>query len=127
MEHSQDEILHVEAQLRQAMLTSDVQALNLLLHDDLLFTSHLGMLLRKQDDLDAHASGVVKMTEIELIEPIVRFAGETAIVAVKVRLKGFSQDTPFSGEFRYTRVWSFQQERWQILVGHCSEIVQAHE
>lgn len=49
-----DQIKRSEAELQQAMLDSNVKALDRLLDDDLTFTNHLGMVLGKQDDLTAH-------------------------------------------------------------------------
>jgi len=126
MEHSFDEIFHVEAQLQQAFLKNDIQAFDQLLHDDLVFTNQAGIVLKKQEDLDAHASGMLQVIEYELLDPLVRLYGETAIVVVKVRLGGTYQETAFSGEFRYTRIWLFQKDRWQMIAGHCSEIVESN-
>ncbi|WP_126629194.1 nuclear transport factor 2 family protein [Dictyobacter alpinus] len=36
MQHSLEEIVHAEAQLQQAMVNNDVQALERLIHDDLV-------------------------------------------------------------------------------------------
>ncbi len=48
------QILEAEEQLRQAMLASDVNALDDLLSPELIFTNHLGQVMGKQDDLAAH-------------------------------------------------------------------------
>lgn len=53
-----DEILRAEASLRQAMLESDVEALDRLVHDRLLFAGPDGAVYRKEDDLRVHRSKV---------------------------------------------------------------------
>lgn len=123
MDHSVDEILQVETQLQQAMLQGDAQALSRLLHDDLVFTSQSGIVSGKHEDLQNYASGTLNLTTCEFIEPLVRLYGETAIVFVKVHLRGKAHKTPFAGKLQYTRVWLFQEGTWQVITGHCSEIV----
>ena len=112
MEHSLEEIVQSEEQLQHAMLTNDVLALERLLHDELLFTDFTGALIGKHDDIAAHASDTIHLTELEFVEaPVMRVYGETAIVVVKAHLKGTFQGTPFAGFYRYLRVWLFQDER----------------
>jgi ketosteroid isomerase-like protein len=122
VEHSVDEILQVEAQLQQAMLQGDAQALNRLLHTDLVSTSQSGIVAGKQEDLQNYASGTLNLTTCEFIDPLVQLYGETAIVFVKVHLRGKAQKTPFAGKFQYTRVWLFQEGAWQVVASHCSEM-----
>ena len=123
MNHSLEEILHVEQQLQQAMLNNDVQALEQLLHDDLVFTFYTGAIVGKQEDLASHASHTLQLTELAFVEPpVTRFYGETAIVVVKAHLKGTFQGTPIDSFYRYLRVWLFQEGRWQIVAGNVSVI-----
>lgn len=122
MSHTTNEILQAEEQLRQALLTDDIQALEQLLHDDLVFTDQTGIVVGKQEDLNAHASGALKMTEYEILETIVRLYGEMAISVVKEHLAVLVQGTPVSGEYRYTRIWLFDQNRWQIVGGQFGPI-----
>ena len=123
MNHSLEEILHVERQLQQAMIRNDVQVLERLLHDELVFTEFTGTVIGKHDDIEGHASGAIHLTELEFVEaPVTRFYGETAVVAVKAHVKGTFQGTPFAGFYRYLRVWLFQEERWQIVAGNVSVV-----
>jgi hypothetical protein len=62
MDHSLEEIVHVEGQLQQAMLKNDVQALEQLLHDDLLFAFYTGTFVGKEEDLASHASHALQLT-----------------------------------------------------------------
>jgi ketosteroid isomerase-like protein len=121
--HSIEEIQHVEQQLQQAMLQSDVQALDQLLHDDLVFNFYTGTIAGKQEDLASHASHTTQFTEITFAEPpVIRLYGETAIVSVKTHLTLTFHGTPFAGFYRYLRVWHYQEERWQIVAGSISVV-----
>jgi ketosteroid isomerase-like protein len=121
--HSLEEILHVERQLQQAMVKNDVQALEQLLYDELLFTDFTGTVVGKRDDIESHASGAISLTALDFVEaPVTRLYGETAVVAVKAHVKGTFQGTPFAGFYRYLRVWIFQEDRWQIVAGNVSVV-----
>jgi len=118
MSHSLDEIRDVELQLQQAMVKNDVQALERLIHDDLVFIDVEGNVQGKRDDIDSHASGAMVQTAVEFVEePVMQLHGETAVVAVKAHVKVQLQGNPVEALCRYLRVWLFQDERWQILSG----------
>ena len=118
MSHSLDEIRDVELQLQQAMVKNDVQALERLIHDDLVFIDVEGNVQGKRDDIDSHASGAMVQTAVEFVEePVMQLHGETAVVAVKAYVKVQLQGNPVEALCRYLRVWLFQDERWQILSG----------
>lgn len=108
----------LEEKLRQAMLASNVSALDELIADDLIFTLPNGLVINKQTDLEAHRSGVQKFIGLEISDRQVKDYGNFAIITVKTEI--VSQ--VFSGTFRFTRVWAKQQERWQIVAGHVSQI-----
>jgi ketosteroid isomerase-like protein len=122
----QVQIVEVEDQLRAAMLSADVPALNELLAPDLIFTNHLGQLLGKSDDLAAYRSGVLKIAGLEPSEQHVRVLGEVAVVSVRMQVSGTYEGSPANGDFRFTRVWArSQQERWQIVAAHSVLIAQS--
>ncbi len=112
----------LEEKLRQAMLDSDVEALDELIADDLVFTMHTGLVISKQDDLEAHRTGIQKFTKIELDEQQVLHYGNCAVVAVKVGLAGKFNGQDYSETYRFTRVWVKRHNRWQIAAGHVSQI-----
>jgi len=107
------------------MLSADIAALNELLAPDLIFTNHLGQLLRKDDDLAAYRSGVLKIVSLEPSEQHVRALGDVAVVSVRIRLTGTYEGAPANGDFRFTRVWArSQQETWQLVATHAGLIAQ---
>lgn len=57
-------ISKIENQLLQAMLEHDVNALDGLLHDDLLFITPDGQTITKAMDLDAHRKGLMIIEKI---------------------------------------------------------------
>jgi ketosteroid isomerase-like protein len=115
-------IERLEADLRHAMLTGDVAAIDALLADDLIFTDQKGMTLSKAADLEAHRSGVLKLTSIESSDQRIRLMTNAAIVVVRSDLAGRYAGQLFNGSFVYTRVWLVSGDRGQVVVGHCCAI-----
>jgi ketosteroid isomerase-like protein len=113
----------LEDKLQQAMLTSDVAILDELIADDLVFTMHTGVMIDKQTDLEAHQQGIVRFQKVEISDRQIQSYGDCVVVTLQAELAGITQEQPFSGSFRFTRVWLQRNDRWQILAGHVCEIV----
>lgn len=115
----------LEEKLRQAMLNSDVLALDELIADDLVFTMHTGLVINKQDDLEAHRTGIQKFTKVDTANQQIHHYGDCAVVTVKADLAGMFNGQAYSETYRFTRVWVKQQNRWQIAAGHVSQVSDA--
>lgn len=106
------------------MLTSDVEALDRLLADDLIFTNHLGQPMSKQQDLEGHRSGSVAIESVELSEQSIRALGDTAIVTVAAHIVGQFDGNLFEETLRFTPVWqAVSPGQWQVSVAHASRVV----
>ena len=104
--HAAAPIVEVEERLRQAMLTSDVAELDALIAPELLFTSYLGQLITKQQDLEIHRSRVLKLTELIPSDPHIQLHDRFAVVSVQMHLVGSYDGTPIDQHIRITRVWA---------------------
>jgi len=113
-----------ELRLMQAMMQSDDQVLNELLATELTFTNHLGQLMTKQDDIEAHKCGAIKISSIVPSNQHIKIIGDVAIVTVKVRISGIFSGIQSKGDFRFTRVWQQKEsEDWQLIVAHSTLVV----
>lgn len=117
---SLEQIQRAEQQLIKAQLTSDADVLATLLADDLIFTGPDGRLYAKADDLEAHRSGMMRLTHSVPHKPVIKLLPPVVIVSVLVDLRGFIADQPIDGSYRYTRVWTNQTGHWQVIAGHCT-------
>lgn len=116
------EILAREAELRQAQLDSDVEALDGILDDSLVFTNLDGSLASKADDLSLHRSGRMRITRMEPMERHILHLGQTAIVNVKMDTAAIIEGAPIQMALRYTRVWHKGDGGWRLVAGHMSMV-----
>lgn len=116
------QIQQAEQQLIKAQLVSDANVLAELLADDLIYTGPDGQLYYKADDLEAHRSGTMRLTHSFPHEPIIKLLPQVAIVSVVVDLRGFIGEQSIDGSYRYTRVWANQNDNWQVIAAHCTQV-----
>ncbi len=117
------QIVELEERLRLAMLRSDTDVLNELIAPELIFTNHLGQLIRKQADLDFHQSGVLQLKEFFPSEQQIQLNQGFAIVSVSMHLLGTYESKPIDFNIRYTRIWAASASgAMQIVAGHASAI-----
>ncbi len=115
-------IQQAEQTLYRAQLASDVDTLDTLLADELLFVGPDGNLYNKAMDLETHRSGKMHLTTLEAHEPVIQILPQLVIVSVIVDLQGIATGQPIGGRFRYMRVWTLQQGIWRIIAGSCTQV-----
>lgn len=111
------EIRQLEEALRIAMLTSDVEALDALIADALIFVGPSGEVFGKQDDLALHRSGRQKLSMAEWQSVEIALHDQTAVALTTAELTGTFDGADFSGRFRYCRFWGKTAGVWQVLGG----------
>lgn len=116
------EIRNHEELLLQAIKSNNIEVLDQLLHDDLLFLNPAGEVITKSMDLANYGSGQVVIDAIESYEQSVRLVDNTAIVAVKIKLKGKYMEYVLDETFQYLRIWIDHGGRWQIIGGSCAKL-----
>lgn len=117
-------IAGLESRLIEAMKTSNVDELNVLLADTLIFTNHNGHLVTKADDLQTHRSGELEIYSIETSAQIIEVLDDTtAVVSVVKELSSSYAGHIAVGVFRFTRVWHNKGAQWQVVAAHSSQII----
>jgi hypothetical protein len=111
------DIITHENKLYGAILSGDLGMLDKLLHDDLVFVIPGGEVITKEADLNTYRDGRLAIEglvpEIEHISVI----DDTAVVVVKIGLKGKFDNTPFEGRYRYVRVWKQSGSGIKVIAG----------
>jgi uncharacterized damage-inducible protein DinB/ketosteroid isomerase-like protein len=122
IDHPDPEIVALEIALRRAQLDADVDALERLLADDLLFTGPDGQLVTKAQDLTAHTSGAVRFRRHDVEELRVRrIADGVALCALRTHLTVEVAGFPVDGRYHYSRMWVRAHDAsWRVAGGHVS-------
>lgn len=111
------EIMEHERKLVLAMKTCDVDLLDSLLHDDLLFNGPTVQTATKAMDLANYRSGGIRLRTVESSDPMVSLIGDDAVVAITVRIEGDYMGQHIDGRVRYLRVWKSVEEGWKVIGG----------
>ena len=116
------DILTLENQLREAMLASDVNALDRLIDDSLIFINPDGERLTKRQDLELHQTGELNFDKLQLDDFAVEYHGPIAVVAVRAHVGAHYRGNAVKGCYRFTRVWSLENGVCKVVAAHSSPI-----
>jgi len=111
------EIEEVEQRLLEAMKHCNVDALNELLHKDLLFIIPTGQTVNKEVDIQNLKSGNLKIDQISSSEQDISIIDDNAVVSVIIDLKGLFLEQPIYGKFKYIRTWKKIDNQWFVIGG----------
>lgn len=117
-----DLIVNAEIELLTAIKYADVEVLEKLLHDDLLFNLPDGQTITKEFDLNSYRSGKMKVDSLEASDQIINIIDNAAVVTVSVSLKGTYENNPINGVFKYIRVWKQFDEHLKVIAGSCVQL-----
>ncbi len=118
-QHSESQIIEMEERLRQAMLKSDVAELDALIAPELIFTSYMGHLVTKQEDLEIYRSGILDFRELTPSDRQIQLHAGFSVVSVKIHIIGSYAGEEVDQSFRFTRVWAVSSVgTLQIVAGH---------
>lgn len=109
--------MEAEYALQRAQLANDANALERLLHDHLRFVGPDGEVFDKAADLAAYESGLVTFKESNPIEIEAHVFGTTGLSILLLELEVLTNGETVIGEYRYTRTWLYEDDRWQIIGG----------
>ncbi|KML57558.1 cytochrome P450 [Burkholderia cepacia] len=112
-----------EAALRTAMLANDVDALDALLDDALVFTVPTGQIISKEDDLSAHRAKLLRLDQLDFHATRACAIDEMILTTTKATLAGRFDGTAFDGTFAYTRLWRRSGAGWRVVAGHASQVM----
>jgi len=115
-----EEVLEAEEALKSAMESSDLDLLDRLIDDALIFTTHYGEVISKVDDLNIHRSGDLVFEQIDLQDRQVLIREGAAVVSVTAMIKARFCGDRADGNFKFTRVWSKSDGALRVIAGHAS-------
>ncbi|MFD2556338.1 nuclear transport factor 2 family protein [Sphingobacterium tabacisoli] len=119
---TKDAILELENRLYSAIKESDLQALDELLHEDLLFIAPSGEVITKEIDLKTYREGQLKITELEPQIENLHIIDDTAVITLTIEMKGNYNGQPFEAKYRYIRFWKHTSQGIRIIGGSGTQI-----
>jgi CubicO group peptidase (beta-lactamase class C family)/ketosteroid isomerase-like protein len=117
-----ERVLAVDEARRQAMLHSDVSALDTLLADDVTIFWGDGTADNKASALELFRSGRLRYTDLEYDDTRVRLYGDSAVVTGQARLKMQAEGREESYTVRVTRIYAQQQGRWRMVASQTTRV-----
>jgi len=99
------EIDQMEDAWRDAILKSNIAALDALLADDYMSISAYGTLQNKEQAMANVRNGQLHFVTLEYFDRKVHFYGTTALVTSRAEVTATSGDKDISGSYRYIRVY----------------------
>lgn len=115
---TQDEqIFECEKRLLEALKTGDIQVLDELLHNNLIFNIPTGQTINKEMDIENYRSGIMTVYDISTSDQIIKTVENVSTIVVTVYLKAKYADQIIDGKFRYLRVWKLTDNAWKVIAG----------
>ncbi|YAF99121.1 MAG: nuclear transport factor 2 family protein (plasmid) [Nodularia sp. CChRGM 3473] len=111
------QVIANEKNLLSAMKTNNVELLDQLLHDELLFNGPSGETVTKAMDLENYHSGNINLHTVESSELMLNMVADDVVVAVTVEIIGNYLGQEINGKFRYLRVWKLFENNWKVIAG----------
>ncbi|WP_420575026.1 nuclear transport factor 2 family protein [Kordia sp.] len=110
-------IIEVEKTLLNAMKDCDVNKLDELLHEELLFTIPNGETITKAMDLETYRLGNMTIDEITSSDQKINVIQDNAIVSVIIEMKGKFFDYPLDGKYKIIRIWKLVDNKLKVIAG----------
>jgi len=119
---TKEEILNLEDRLYKAIKESDIQVLDELLHEDLLFIAPSGDVVTKEIDLKTYRNGDLKINELTPEVENLNIIDDLAVITLTLALKGNYKTQPFEAKYRYIRFWKEFSEGVKVVGGSGTQI-----
>ena len=112
---TKEEILEIEKERNQAIISGDAVALERMTSDNYTFITLRGELRTKTEIVQGFKSGSFHYESRQISDLNVRVYGNAAIVTGRSIQKGRENGKDYSGDYRFTRVYVKQDGRWQTV------------
>lgn len=113
----ENEIIEQENKLYKAIKECNINTLEELLHNDLLFIIPSGGVITKEIDLRTYQDGKLKIDEINPQIEELNIIEDVAVIIVSMELKGSYNSEPFEAKYRYIRFWKKFKDGIKVIGG----------
>lgn len=113
----EEQIIDCENRLLDAIRNGDIDTLDALLHDSLIFNIPTGQTITKIVDIENYRLGIMTVNEILATDQTIMIIEDSSVVAVTIHLKSKYAGQIIDGKFRYLRVWKLFDKSWKVIAG----------
>jgi len=117
-------LMNIEHELTNALLKKEISTFERYLADSYIFTDPGGGVSNKAQNIAGMKAGDFNFESSQIDSMKVQVYGNTAVVTYKTTDKGKIKDTDISGQYRWTDVFVKANDRWQIVAGQGTRIMQ---
>jgi len=118
-DNTEQVILRLEKEGREATLKNDLEANDRLLADNWINVNPDGSVTSKAKLMELLKEGSFKIMSIDNDEVMVRVFGDAAVVTGRSTTRRAGQDNEvISRQVRFTRVYAKKQGRWHVVSAH---------
>ena len=112
---TEKDILALEEERFAAMIARDFPRLQLLVHDELMYTHSSGVVDGKATWLDAMKSGRVKYKKAQCTERKVRMYGDTALITGRAQIEAEIGGQPKTLKLLFLNAWTKTPQGWKFV------------
>ena len=124
-EQIKNDLMQLERDIGKANVENDYAFFDRVEAEEFVFTDPGGGITTKKQDLEGlkqPPNPDVKLVAYDVDEMKVMLYDKTAVVTGRVTTKRMVKGAAVTGQSRFTDVFVWRQERWQIVAGHSSRI-----
>lgn len=122
-ERIKDDLIRIEREIGRANLDCDYKYFDRIEGEDFVFTDANGGLTDKKQDMDGEKDCRKHDGKYDVDEPLVRIYGNTAVVTGQVTTTANNKEgKTVVHRSRFTDVFVWRHERWELVAGHSSRI-----
>ncbi len=110
-----DMVIALDRQRMAAMAAKDIDALNRLIADDLIYTHSSARLDTKASLIGNMTSGSTVYTEVTPSDVVAQDCGDTVVLTGKARIGVMSGGKPNAFTVRFTDVYAKRNGQWQMV------------
>ena len=112
---TEKDILALEEERFGAMIARDFRRLQLLVHDELMYTHSSGVVDGKATWLDSMKSGRVKYKKAQCTERKVRLYGDTALITGRAQIEAEIGGEPKTLKLLFLNAWTKTPQGWKFV------------
>ena len=112
---TEKDILALEEERFAAMIARDFPRLQLLVHDELMYTHSSGVVDGKTTWLDSMKSGRVKYKKAQCTERKVRMYGDTALITGRAQIEAEIGGQPKTLKLLFLNAWTKTPQGWKFV------------